>query len=474
MSRKRYSSKIIAPKGVMFTQNKAGENIKIGSIAKTIMGSSRQGVIYTSIKKEELPMKITIPHQNLKAKQKKSIIIANHKKYKKESRKEKTLILNDLENLTGYSRKYIIKLLNIHGKTIMRKGKLVMKADIRKSGVWRRGRKKIYSEDIGKILFKIWKMAGGMSSKHLKTFILENYDTLWGSSDLKNISKKQRELLRQISPATIDRLLKPYRDRYKDSLIPLPIKKRRKKSAHLVKGQIDIEIWKEKFPDKAGYIEIDLVEHNGGNPKGEFIYTLCGVDIKTYWVFLRPIKNKARVWTKEAVQSIIHSAPFSVYHIHSDNGSEFINSHLLDFCTEKNIKFTRSREHISNDNPHVENRNMVVVRRYVGYARYDTEKELNILRKLYYYIELRHNFFIPTMRLTHKQKTGKKYKRFYDIKTPYRRVLEDPNVPEFIKQTLKEFKRNLDIVHINRTIIKLYNMLERVHKQKLLNKINRS
>ena len=450
----------------MFPQNKGNRNSGEIRISKIKGGSSQDGVSFYTLKKEELPMNIKIPYQNLKAKLKKSIIKANHKKYKKAERKEKTVILNDLQELTGYTRKYIIKLLNIHNRVIKRKGGIIVKADIQKSGVSSRGRKKVYGKEISNLLFNIWKITVGISSKHLKAFILENYEVLWGYEPLKDTPLEHRELLKRISPATIDRLLKPHRDKYKDNLIPFPIKKRRKKSAHLVKGQIDIEIWKEKVPSKPGYIEIDLVEHNGGNPKGEYIYTLCGVDVKTYWVFLRPIKNKARVWTKEAIQNIIHSAPFSIYHIHSDNGSEFINSHLLDFCKERNIKFTRSREHISNDNPHVENRNMVVVRRYVGYSRYDTDEELKILRKLYYYVELRHNFFIPTMRLTHKQKKGKKHRRYYETKTPYRRILEDPKTPEFIKETLKEFKKNLDIVKINRTIVKLYNQLEMVHRTK--------
>ena len=224
-----------------------------------------------------------------------------------------------------------------------------------------------------------------------------------------------------------------------------------------------------KLSEEPGYIEVDLVEHNGGNSKGEFIYTLCGVDVKTYWVFLRPLKNKTRVWTIEALDDIINSSPFTVYHIHSDNGSEFINIHLLEYCRERGIRFTRSREHASNGNPHVENRNMVVVRRYVRYARYDTEKELKVLKELYYYIELRHNFFIPTMRLITKEKVGKKYKRVYETKTPYQRIIEDPSVPELIKEALMEFKKKLDIVKINKTIIKLYNQLEKTHRKKEVN-----
>ena len=91
---------------------------------------------------------------------------------------------------------------------------------------------------------------------------------------------------------------------------------------------------------------------------------------------------------------------------------------------QKNIKFTRSRVHVSNDNPNVENRNMMTVRRYVGYRRYSTPKEQEILQKLYYYIELRHNFFIPTMKMVKKEKKGKKTKRFYELKTPYRKIME--------------------------------------------------
>ena len=462
MSTLRYSSKIIVPKGVLFPQK--GE--KRGERGRKEGSSGEDTVNYISNKKEELPMNTIIPHKNLKAREKKIIIEANQKLYKRSSRKEKTIILNELQDITGYSRKYIIYLLNIHNKVIKRSSRLIIRADIKRSLVSRRGRKRVYNDRISRVLFKIWRIAGGISSKHLKVFIEENYDTLWRYSTLRDTTLEERELIKRVSHATIDRLLKSYRDKYRENGIPLPIRKRRKKSAHLVKGQIDIEIWKEKMPKRPGYIEIDLVEHNGGSSKGEFIYTLCGVDVKTYWVFLRPLKNKARVWTVEAVSSIINSAPFLVYHIHSDNGSEFINSHLLEYCKTRRIKFTRSREHISNDNPHVENRNMVVVRRYVGYSRYDSHKELEILKQLYYYIELRHNFFIPTMRLSSKQKIGKKYKRFYQTKTPYRRVLEDPETPEFIKETLIEFKKNLDIVKINKTIVKLYNLLEKVHKNK--------
>ena len=140
-------------------------------------------------------MNAVIPYYNLNPKQKKIIISANQKLYKKASKKEKTLILNDLQIITGYSRKYIIYLLNTHNKTITRKGNVILKADITKTSTSKRGRKRIYTRDIAQILFKLWKISGGISSKHLKAFIVENYDTLWNYPELKDVPGEKRELI---------------------------------------------------------------------------------------------------------------------------------------------------------------------------------------------------------------------------------------------------------------------------------------
>lgn len=329
-----------------------------------------------------------------------------------------------------------------------------------------RGRKKKYLSYLARILFEIWKLTGGISAKHLKVFIGENYDDLWNYKKLTGISEKDRQLIRQMSAATIDRLLKPLRDKYKMEIFPFPLRKSKRKAAHLVKGQIEIETWRERRNNKLGSIEIDLVEHNGGNPAGEFLYTLTAVDIATYWVFLRVLKNKARIWTKEALDDINHSSPFKINHIHSDNGSEFINAHLLEYTRDKQIKFTRSRVHISNDNPNVENRNMMVVRRFVGYRRYSTQKEQEILDNFYRYVELRHNFFIPTMKLIYKEKEGKKYVRHYEIKTPYKRLLEREDIPEEVKQQLKQIKSSLKLDVINKELVKLYGKLDAAYNNK--------
>ncbi len=412
-------------------------------------------------------MVIMIPHTQLSTKQKRAIIAANYSLYKKARKKEKTLILDELETATGYARKFIIYLLKFHKKRLYKKSKkVVLEGDIKKSATSLRGRKKKYPPHLAKILFEIWKLTGGISSKHIKAFIEENYDDLWEYPELRDVSEEDKVLISQMSPATIDRLLKPLRDKYKASIFPFPLKKSKKKAAHLVKGQIDIEIWKERRSKIPGTREVDLVEHNGGNPAGEFLYTLTAVDVATYWVFLRVLRNKARIWTKEALDNIVISSPFKINHIHSDNGSEFINAHLLEYTKQKKIKFTRSRVHICNDNPNVENRNMMVVRRYVGYRRYSTQKEQEILENFYRYVELRHNFFIPTMKLTYKEKAGKKYKRHYEIKTPYKRLLDREDIPEEIKQQLRQLKSSLNLRTINKEIVSLYNKLEIAYNNK--------
>ena len=140
-------------------------------------------------------MNAVIPYYTLSPTQKKSIISANQKQYKKASKKEKSSILNDLQAITGYSRKYIIYLLNIHNKTVTRKRNITLKADITISSTSKRGRKKIYTRDVAQILYRLWKISGGMSSKHLKAIILENRDTLWDYPELKDVSEEDISLI---------------------------------------------------------------------------------------------------------------------------------------------------------------------------------------------------------------------------------------------------------------------------------------
>jgi hypothetical protein len=246
--------------------------------------------------------------------------------------------------------------------------------------------------------------------------ILEKYKEI-------ELDKTVREKLSKISAATIDRVLAL--ERKKRSLR----QRTRTKPGTLLKHQIPIRTFCEWDEQRPGFVEIDLVGHEGGDPSGEYIQTLDMTDVCTGWTETQGVKNKARVWVFEAVKEIRKRLPFKLLGIDSDNGSEFINDHLYGYCEEEKITFTRARAYRKNDNCYVEQKNYSVVRRGVGYHRYDTPQQLRLLNQLYSRLRLYTNYFQPVMKLEEKIRVGSKVKKRYDQpRTPYHRVLESPMV----------------------------------------------
>jgi hypothetical protein len=169
--------------------------------------------------------------------------------------------------------------------------------------------------------------------------------------------------------------------------------------------------------------------------------------------------------------------PFSILGIDSDNGSEFINAHILRYCEQNQITFTRSRPYRKNDSCFIEQKNYSVIRRAVGYSRYDTDNELNILNELYGYLRLYVNFFQPVRKLIKKERIGSKViKRYDEAKTPYRRVLESPNIKEEIKVKLRKEYAMLNPAELKRKITKLQNRLLKLNviKQKVREDLDKS
>lgn len=166
--------------------------------------------------------------------------------------------------------------------------------------------------------------------------------------------------------------------------------------------------------------------------------------------------------------------PFDLLGIDSDNGAEFINSHLYRYCLEHKITFTRSRKYRKNDSCYVEQKNYSVVRRAVGYMRYDTEEELGILKKLYSYLRHYTNFFQPVMKMIEKTRTGSKVKKKYDVpQTPYQRVLQSPHVSKENKECLKKQYALLNPAELKRQITRLQNnLIELVSLKETIRKQN--
>ena len=400
----------------------------------------------------------------LTMRQKKAVTKELKDRYQRASKKEKTMMLNEFLRLTGYNRCYacqilkkkeiVLGYLNIAGKRI----KYI--TDKRKI---KRKKKKIYDQEVLVALKEIWKICDYICSKRLAPFLSEIIPVLerWGEIKL---NLKVREKLGKISAATIDRLLADTRKRYR-------IKGRSTtRPGTLLKKSIPIRTfadWNEKVP---GFFEVDLVSHDGGATRGDFNQSLNFTDISTGWEEMVAVKNKAQVWVFAGIKNIKERLPFSMLGIDSDNGAEFINAHLIRYCKEHKITFTRSRPYRKNDSCFVEQKNWSVIRRAVGYGRYDTDKELNTLNKLYGYLRLYVNFFQPVRKLIKKERIGSKViKRYDEAKTPYRRVLVSPDIEDEVKVKLRKEYDMLNPAELKRKITKLQNKLLKLNalKQKV-------
>ncbi len=240
------------------------------------------------------------------------------------------------------NRNYVAYLLRNTGRRVTTpRGRCII-ADPKVSYLSRRGRKKVYTEELLPYLVLLWSLAGYVSSVHLVRFIRVNQDKLFLHPKLRAAPKHITDRLVAISHATVDRMLNETRRK-------LALKGRYKPNPHAswIKKSVPIQPHYDKPPDCFGYLEIDLVHHCGNTTAGEHTFTLTVTEITTGWTELRAIKNKARVWTLGALEDILDSVPFPVKHLHSDNGSEFINHHTVAFAHKHNIPFTRSRTYLT-------------------------------------------------------------------------------------------------------------------------------
>jgi hypothetical protein len=239
------------------------------------------------------------------------------------------------------------------------------------------------------------------------------------------------------------------------------------KPGTLLKHQIPIRTFSEWNEKRPGFVEIDLVGHDGGDGHGDFVQTLDVTDVCTTWTETEAVRNKAQQWVFDALMDIRQRMPFPLLGIDSDSGGEFINNHLFRYCKQEKITFTRSRSYRKNDSCFVEQKNYSIVRRAVGYLRYDTEKELRTLHELYRFLRLYTNFFQPTMKLIEKTRIGSRVTKKYDTPlTPYRRVLACPDVTAQDKQKLKVQYAKLNPAHLKREIKKLQQRLLDIKKSK--------
>lgn len=344
---------------------------------------------------------------------------AVHKRYKKASMREKTAILDEFCATTGYHRKYAILLLRGFKRFTRPKPK-------------KRGRKPFYqNEAVLNPLKRIWHAANLPCSKRLKVILplwLPGYALFFEPLSLDAI-----KALKRISPATIDRLLKPARMEYKRH------GRSTTKPGTLLRRQIPVKVnqWDETRP---GFLEADTVAHCGDTTAGVYVNTLDFVDIATGWTEQRAVWGKGERGVLEQIKDVELFLPFPLLGFDCDNGGEFLNYHLVRHFVQrtKPVAFTRSRAYHKDDNAHIEQKNWTHVRQWIGYDRMDHPEVATLLNDLYR-TEWRwfHNFFCPSVKLISKERVGSKtIKRHDSPKTPYQRIMESPHVPDTVKESL--------------------------------------
>jgi len=378
-----------------------------------------------------------------------------YRRYQKAGKKGKAKILDEYALTLEYNRDYLAHLLSNWGKTkyAVKAGKTVkyiakppVKSRRKGHEGKKTGRPEKYHKAFVRALTDLWdffdfpcgKLLAPLIKSAIRFLVLEF-----------SLAKEFQALFESVSPATIDRKLKQEKKRFRIKGIATT------KKGTLLKSQIPIRVCFDRNERKPGFFEADTVSHCGARSSGQFCQTLTLTDVGSGWTELGALLNNAHRWVKEQIAAFRGNLPFPMLGIDSDNGGEFINHQLLDWCIQNDIKFTRGRPYRKNDNCFVEQKNGDAVRKTVGYARFEGQNACDALAGVYRYLTLLLNYWYPTLRLIAKEKLPSgRYKKIYEkeAKTPYQRLLESPDVSEESKTELRRRADCLNPVQLKRAM----------------------
>jgi hypothetical protein len=373
---------------------------------------------------------------------------AVRERYVSSSKEAKAKILDEFVAATHLHRKAAIRLLNRAEGNAARPGR-------------RRGRPRLYGLEVMAALKVAWEASDRLCSRRLCPFLGELVRILKSKGELE-VSPETEAQVAQLSPSTVDRITRRWRT----------LEPRRglatTKPGTLLRNAIPIKTFTEWQDSRPGFVEADLVAHCGQSTEGFYLTTLSAVDVATGWCEPVAVWGKGQERVGGGVQRVRERLPVPLLGLDSDNGSEFINRGMYDYCRRNRITFTRSRANKKNDCCHVEQKNWCVVRRVVGYDRFSSKAAYEALDNVYILLRLYVNFFQPVRKLVGKTWNGAKVHKVYDMaQTPYQRLLASGALTEDKKAELANIYAALNpaglLRQLRSAVQHLWTLAEREH-----------
>jgi hypothetical protein len=292
---------------------------------------------------------------------------------------------------------------------------------------------------------EIWRICGYICGKRLKPFVAEMVTVLERHNELV-LDPETKALVLSMSAATIDRRLAPFRQQRGRGLSTT-------KPGTLLKDAIPVRTFADWDDARPGFVEMDLVAHCGETTAGQYLQTLTATDVSTGWTECLALPKRSQIAVSTALVDLQAQLPVPLLGVDSDNDSVFINDTLQRHCEGEEITFTRSRAYKKNDQCFVEQKNWSIVRRTIGYRRYESDQALTLLETIYADLRLYVNFFQPVLKLVHKERQGGKVRKRYDeAKTPHQRMMRSPDVSAKDKLRLQHLYLELNPAALRRQI----------------------